>query len=70
MLCVIVLSMVCVVQLRNKPREPPRRPQSAPFFLPTVAGLEPKFKLTDDSDSAGLHDVRGYTVIVINYDNK
>ena len=29
--------------MRNKPKEPPKVPKAAPFFLPTVAGLEPKF---------------------------
>lgn len=32
-----------VIKQRNKPREPPKAPKSAPFFLPTIAGLEPKF---------------------------
>ena len=41
----------CGAQLRNKPREPPKRPRSAPFFLPTVAGLEPEFRLPDDKPS-------------------
>lgn len=33
------------VQARSKPVQPPKKPASAPFFLPTVAGLhsEPLF---------------------------
>lgn len=42
------------IKARNKPKEPPKAPQAAPFFLPTVAGLEPRFDLaaaqsTDDA---------------------
>lgn len=32
-------------QLRNKPKEPPQKPKDAPFFLPTLDGLEPDFAL-------------------------
>ncbi|KAK4047228.1 rRNA-processing protein utp21 [Microbotryomycetes sp. JL201] len=31
------------IKQRNKPKEPPKAPQAAPFFLPTVAGLEARF---------------------------
>ena len=51
--------MVCC-QLRNKPSEPLKRPKSAPFFLPTVAGLEPQFQLTQHDD-----DVRLSTLVVV-----
>ncbi|KAF8682478.1 Utp21 protein [Rhizoctonia solani] len=32
-----------VIQARNKPTEAPRAPEKAPFFLPTVAGVDHKF---------------------------
>ena len=32
-----------VFQKRNKPVEPPKQPKAAPFFLPTLSGLVPKF---------------------------
>ncbi|QRW15106.1 U3 small nucleolar RNA-associated protein 21 [Ceratobasidium sp. AG-Ba] len=32
-----------VIQARNKPIEPPKAPEKAPFFLPSVAGVEHKF---------------------------
>lgn len=32
-----------IIKKRNKPKEPPKVPKQAPFFLPTVAGLEFKF---------------------------
>ncbi|XP_023219770.1 WD repeat-containing protein 36-like [Centruroides sculpturatus] len=31
------------IKQRNKPKEPPSAPKNAPFFLPVVSGLEPKF---------------------------
>ena len=39
-------------QERNKPKEPPKAPEKAPFFLPTVAGVVPKFDVqkTDQSE--------------------
>lgn len=36
--------------MRNKPKEPPKVPKAAPFFLPTIAGLQPKFDIQDDKD--------------------
>jgi U3 small nucleolar RNA-associated protein 21 len=30
-------------QMRNKPKQPPKAPKAAPFFLPTVAGVVPQF---------------------------
>ncbi len=41
---------ISFLQLRNKPKEPPKVPKAAPFFLPTVAGLEPKFATETDKD--------------------
>ena len=32
-----------VIKQRNKPIEPPKQPKQAPFFLPTLPGIEPKF---------------------------
>ena len=40
---------IFVLQQRNKPKEPPKVPKAAPFFLPTVPGLELMFaKPADD----------------------
>ena len=40
-----------VIKERNKPIEPPKQPKKAPFFLPTLPGLEPKFiPAADDGD--------------------
>lgn len=35
-----------VCKKRNKPKQPPKQPKQAPFFLPTVAGLEMRFDLS------------------------
>ncbi|KAJ7510043.1 Utp21 specific WD40 associated putative domain-containing protein [Mycena galericulata] len=32
-----------VIQQRNKPKDPPKAPEQAPFFLPTLPGVEPRF---------------------------
>ncbi|XP_054002526.1 WD repeat-containing protein 36 [Hylaeus anthracinus] len=36
-----------IVRRRNKPKEPPKAPESAPFFLPTIPSLELKFDFSD-----------------------
>lgn len=47
------------IKARNKPKEPPKAPEAAPFFLPTVAGLETRFDVdaarpkNDDGDPFG-----------------
>jgi U3 small nucleolar RNA-associated protein 21 len=35
-----------LIRERNKPRDALKVPEKAPFFLPTIPGLEPKFDLT------------------------
>ncbi|XP_069748854.1 WD repeat-containing protein 36 [Narcine bancroftii] len=32
-----------IIKKRNKPKEPPKVPKSAPFFIPTISGLVPQF---------------------------
>ena len=36
--------------MRNKPKEPPKVPKAAPFFLPTIPGLQPKFAAPEKGD--------------------
>ncbi|KAM7362233.1 WD repeat-containing protein 36 [Cochliomyia hominivorax] len=44
-----------IIKKRNKPKAPPKVPKQAPFFLPTVAGLEMKFDVsTNKSDDDEL----------------
>ncbi|KAK7069049.1 WD repeat-containing protein 36 [Halocaridina rubra] len=40
-----------IIKKRNKPVEPPKVPKSAPFFLPTVPGLEFKFAVPEGEDN-------------------
>jgi len=41
---------VILLQERNKPKQPPKVPKAAPFFLPTVPGLELMFAKSTDDD--------------------
>jgi U3 small nucleolar RNA-associated protein 21 len=36
-----------VIKRKNKPKEAPKAPASAPFFLPTIAALQPQFDFSD-----------------------
>lgn len=46
------MSYLCNVQVRNKPIEPPKKPENAPFFLPTLPTIsgEISFKLGDSEN--------------------
>eukprot|EP00890_Picochlorum_soloecismus_P004987 jgi/Picsp_1/548/NSC_00545-R1_wd-repeat membrane protein len=50
----INLVHIDTIKSRNKPIEPPKKPEAAPFFLPTVsganAGRNPVFAASDDHD--------------------
>lgn len=35
------------IKERNKPIEPPKEPEKAPFFLPTITGVKPAFDIPD-----------------------
>lgn len=41
-----------IIKKRNKPKEPLKKPKQAPFFLPTVAGLDIQFNV-DGKDENG-----------------
>ena len=34
-------------QRRNRPKEPPKAPERAPFFLPTLPGVETRFTIQE-----------------------
>lgn len=36
-----------IQQHRNKPKEPPKKPEHAPFFLPTLPGVEHRFAIEE-----------------------
>lgn len=40
-----------IIRKKNKPKEPPKVPESAPFFLPTIPSLELKFDLSSVKDA-------------------
>ncbi|XP_036341537.1 WD repeat-containing protein 36-like isoform X1 [Rhagoletis pomonella] len=40
-----------IIKKRNKPKAPPKTPKQAPFFLPTVAGLEVKFDTSQAAEA-------------------
>ncbi|XP_073933073.1 WD repeat-containing protein 36 isoform X2 [Castor canadensis] len=39
-----------VIKKKNKPKEPPKVPKSAPFFIPTVPGLVPRFAIPEQTN--------------------
>ncbi|XP_063820182.1 WD repeat-containing protein 36 [Pseudophryne corroboree] len=45
-----------VIKRRNKPKEPPKLPKAAPFFIPTLPGLVPRFnsKVQDDEPQSKI----------------
>lgn len=45
-----VLSDLNAIRERNKPIAPPKKPESVPFFIPTVKGVEMKFDLEGDTE--------------------
>uniref|UniRef100_A0A336LZ66 CSON006517 protein n=1 Tax=Culicoides sonorensis TaxID=179676 RepID=A0A336LZ66_CULSO len=47
-----------ICKKRNKPKQPPKQPKQAPFFLPTVAGLELKFDLNQIENGQENEDSR------------
>ncbi|XP_074642621.1 WD repeat-containing protein 36-like [Tubulanus polymorphus] len=38
------------IKKRNKPKEPPKVPKAAPFFIPTIPGLQPKFDIQENEE--------------------
>ncbi|CAL1530137.1 unnamed protein product [Lymnaea stagnalis] len=47
-----------IIQMRNKPKEPPKAPKAAPFFLPTIAGLQPQFDVTNADSTQKVSESR------------
>ncbi|KAJ1309936.1 hypothetical protein OPQ81_006695 [Rhizoctonia solani] len=47
-----------VIQARNKPTEPPKAPEKAPFFLPTIAGVEQKFDVSAEQNKKSKDESR------------
>ena len=51
------------IKQRNKPIEPAKQPKQAPFFLPTLPGLEPKFIPADDDESIPAVESSGSRIL-------
>ncbi|KII88291.1 hypothetical protein PLICRDRAFT_54133 [Plicaturopsis crispa FD-325 SS-3] len=47
-----------IIQQRNKPKEPPKAPEQAPFFLPTLPGVDPRFSVEDKKASDSQKSTR------------
>ncbi|XP_072173327.1 WD repeat-containing protein 36-like [Diadema setosum] len=45
------LTHLDLIKKRNKPKHPPKAPKAAPFFLPTIAGLTPKFAAPEEDEA-------------------
>lgn len=45
-----------VIKSRNKPKEAPKAPEKAPFFLNTLPGVEPKFVATKKDEERSMED--------------
>lgn len=43
-------------QKHNKPKEPPKKAERAPFFLPTLPGVEPKFVIAPNSNEVSFKE--------------
>lgn len=51
------LQQLDIIKQHNKPKDPPKQPKQAPFFLPTVPGLQPKFTAAADDEIPVLEGV-------------
>lgn len=40
-----------LIKKRNKPKEPPKKPKAAPFFIPTISGLETTFDTSKNDNT-------------------
>ncbi|KAF9583486.1 hypothetical protein BGW38_009350 [Lunasporangiospora selenospora] len=45
-----------VIKARNKPKEAPKAPEKAPFFLSTLPGVVPKFVATNEDEEQNTED--------------
>ena len=52
------LSWTCNFQVRNKPIEPPKKPEKAPFFLPSVPSLSGEILFNPSKTENGEKDTK------------
>ena len=53
-----------IIKQRNKPMEPAKTPKLAPFFLPTLPGLQPKFLPSEEGSDIPVTEVGGGSKIL------
>ncbi|CAJ0829013.1 9830_t:CDS:10 [Entrophospora sp. SA101] len=58
------------IKKHNKPKEPPKKPEKAPFFLPTLPGVEPKFVITPNSNEALFKEAKSNGKLIKSSDIK
>lgn len=62
------LSELETIKAHNKPKEPPKAPEQAPFFLPARSGLEPEWDVEadkkDGEDDSGRSRIRRFGDLV------
>lgn len=57
-----------IVKKRNKPKDPPKAPEAAPFFLPTIPSLDFKFDLSSSDkveDNSKLLIPQGFSNLTV-----
>uniref|UniRef100_A0A6Q2YLZ8 Small-subunit processome Utp21 domain-containing protein n=1 Tax=Esox lucius TaxID=8010 RepID=A0A6Q2YLZ8_ESOLU len=52
-----------IIKKRNKPKEPPKVPKAAPFFMPTIPGLIPQFAPPEVDGPVGMLKEMGPSAI-------
>ncbi|XP_048876461.1 WD repeat-containing protein 36 [Brienomyrus brachyistius] len=52
-----------IIKKRNKPKEPPKVPKAAPFFIPTIPGLMPQFAALEDPSAKEQSKVVNFGVL-------
>lgn len=48
------LTSLDIIKKRNKPRQPVIQPKAAPFFLPTLSGINPTFNVSDETNDTKI----------------
>lgn len=52
-----------IIKRRNKPKQPPKVPETAPFFLPTIPSLELRFDFSDVKTTENTETAHVYSAL-------
>lgn len=52
-----------IIKRRNKPKQPPKVPETAPFFLPTIPSLELRFDFSDVKTTENAETAHVYSAL-------